>query len=65
MSSVWRKALESKLDGRHIIAARLCVEREFAAEEDRQGFESISAEVGAIQVADAEDGFYRIREFTR
>lgn len=46
MSDKRKHALESKLDGRQINAARLCVEREFAAEEDRRTFDDIAEEIG-------------------
>jgi hypothetical protein len=41
-----RKALEAKLDGRQRKAALACVQREFAAEDERQGFEEIAEEAG-------------------
>lgn len=41
-----KKALESKLDGRQKKAALLCVQREFAPEDERMGFEDIAKEVG-------------------
>lgn len=43
------KALEAKLDGRKVLAARLCVEREFAAQEDRKTTEEIAQEVGVTR----------------
>jgi transposase-like protein len=46
MSDKKKAALEARLDGRQIKAALLCVEREFAAEEDRKGFDEIADEVG-------------------
>ncbi len=46
MSDKRKHALEAKLDGRQIKAARLCVEREFAAEEDRRTFDDIAEEIG-------------------
>lgn len=46
MSNKRKAALEACLDGRQIKAALLCVEREFAAEEDRKGFDEIADEVG-------------------
>lgn len=46
MSDKRKAALEARLDGRQIKAALLCVEREFAAEEDRRGFDEIADEVG-------------------
>lgn len=46
MSDKRKAALEARLDGRQIKAALLCVEREFAAEEDRRGFDDIAEEVG-------------------
>jgi transposase-like protein len=49
MSDKRKVALEAKLDGRQIKAALLCVEREFAAEEDRAGFEEIAQEIGVTR----------------
>lgn len=46
MSDKKKAALESRLDGRQMKAALLCVEREFAGEEDRRTFEEIADEVG-------------------
>jgi transposase-like protein len=46
MSDKKKAALEARLDGRQIKAALLCVEREFAAEEDRKGFDEIADEIG-------------------
>lgn len=46
MSEKRKNALESKLDGRQIKAALLCVERDFAAEEDRSTFDEIAEEIG-------------------
>lgn len=51
MSEARKKALESRLEGRQIRAALLCVEREFAAEEDRRSFDDIADEVGVSRVA--------------
>lgn len=47
--SAKKKALEAKLDGRQRRAALLCVEREFAPEEERKGFEEIAAEIGVTR----------------
>jgi transposase-like protein len=41
-----KAALESQLDGRQQKAALMCVEREFAAEEDRLTFDAIAEEIG-------------------
>lgn len=41
-----RAALEARLEGRQIEAARLCVEREFAAEDERRSYEEIAEEAG-------------------
>lgn len=46
MSDKKKAALEARLDGRQIKAALLCVEREFAAEEDRKSFDEIAEEIG-------------------
>ncbi|WP_028560971.1 phBC6A51 family helix-turn-helix protein [Paenibacillus pinihumi] len=46
MSAAKRKQLESRLDGRQKIAALAVVERDFAPEDERKGFEEIAAEVG-------------------
>ncbi|NGM81204.1 hypothetical protein G5B47_02125 [Paenibacillus sp. 7124] len=46
MSDKRKAALESRLDGRQIKAALLCVEREFAAEDDRMTFDEIAADIG-------------------
>lgn len=46
MSDKKKAALEARLDGRQIKAALLCVEREFAAEEDRKSFDEIADEIG-------------------
>lgn len=46
MADKRKAALEAKLDGRQIRAALMCVEREFAAEEDRKSFDEIADEVG-------------------
>ncbi|WP_314588022.1 phBC6A51 family helix-turn-helix protein [Paenibacillus terrigena] len=46
MSTLKQKALESKLDGRQRKAALLCVERDFATEEERRTFDSIAEEIG-------------------
>ncbi len=46
MSAAKRKQLESKLDGRQKLAALAVVEREFAPEDERKGFEEIAAEAG-------------------
>jgi len=46
MSAAKRKQLESRLDGRQKLAALAVVEREFAPESERKGFEEIAAEVG-------------------
>ncbi|MBJ6364160.1 phBC6A51 family helix-turn-helix protein [Paenibacillus sp. GCM10012307] len=46
MSAAKRKQLESRLDGRQKIAALAVVERDFAPEDVRKGFEEIAAEVG-------------------
>ena len=46
MNQAERKKLESKLDGRQKRAAWLCVEREFAREEDRITFDQIADAVG-------------------
>lgn len=46
MSDKRKSALESKLDGRQIKAALLCVERDFAAEEERRTFDEIAEEIG-------------------
>lgn len=46
MSDKKKAALEARLDGRQMKAALLCVEREFAGEEDRRTFDEIAAEVG-------------------
>lgn len=46
MSTKRKAALEAKLDGRQIKAALLCVEREFAPEDGRRGFDEIAEEVG-------------------
>lgn len=49
MSDKRKAALEARLDGRQIKAALLCVEREFAAEEDRRTFEDIAEEIGVTR----------------
>lgn len=49
MSDKRMKALEAKLDGRQRKAALACVEREFAAEDERRGFEEIAAEAGVTR----------------
>lgn len=41
-----RQQLEAKLDGRQRKAALLCVEREFAPQNERMTFEDIASEVG-------------------
>lgn len=46
MSDKRKAALESQLDGRQVKAALMCVEREFAAEEERKTFEEIADEIG-------------------
>lgn len=46
MADKRKAALEAKLDGRQIKAALMCVEREFAAEEERKSFDDIAEEVG-------------------
>lgn len=46
MADKRKAALEAKLDGRQIRAALMCVEREFAAEEDRKSFDEIADDVG-------------------
>lgn len=46
MSTQKRRQLESRLDGRQKIAALACVEREFAPDDARKGFEEIAAEAG-------------------
>lgn len=46
MSDKRRSALESRLEGRQIKAALLCVEREFSPEEERATFEDIANEIG-------------------
>ncbi|WP_028560965.1 phBC6A51 family helix-turn-helix protein [Paenibacillus pinihumi] len=46
MSAAKRKQLESRLDGRQKVAALAVVERDFAPEDERKGFEEIAAEVG-------------------
>ena len=46
MADKRKAALEAKLDGRQIRAALMCVEREFAAEDERKGFDEIADEVG-------------------
>lgn len=50
MSTAKRKALESRLDGRQKLAALACVEREFAAEDVRKGFDDIADEIGVSRV---------------
>lgn len=49
MSEAKRKQLEARLDGRQKKAALLCVEREFAAEDERRTFEDIAKEVGVTR----------------
>lgn len=46
MADKRKAALEAKLDGRQIKAALMCVEREFAAEEERKSFDEIAEEIG-------------------
>lgn len=46
MSEAKRKQLEARLEGRQKKAALLCVERDFATEEERRTFDSIAEEVG-------------------
>ncbi|MNV22289.1 hypothetical protein D3C71_1132550 [compost metagenome] len=46
MSDKRKTALEARLDGRQIKAAILCVEREFAGEDDRRSFDDIAEEIG-------------------
>jgi transposase-like protein len=41
-----KSALEAKLEVRQIRGALLCVEREFAAEDERKGFDEIAEEIG-------------------
>lgn len=41
-----RAALEARLDGRQIKAARLCVEREYSTEDERRSYEEIAEEIG-------------------
>lgn len=41
-----KSALEAKLEARQIRAALMCVEREFAAEDERKGFDEIADDVG-------------------
>lgn len=49
MSASKRKQLESRLDGRQRVAALACVEREFAAESERQTFDEIAAAAGVTR----------------
>lgn len=51
MSQRRLRALEAKLEGRKVQAARMCVEREFAAQEDRKTTEEIAQEVGVSRIA--------------
>lgn len=46
MADKRKAALEAKLDGRQIKAALMCVEREFAAEDERKSFDEIADEIG-------------------
>ncbi|QOT13721.1 hypothetical protein JNUCC32_31020 (plasmid) [Paenibacillus sp. JNUCC32] len=46
MSDKKKAALEARLEGRQIKAALLCVEREFAAEDERKSFDEIAEEIG-------------------
>lgn len=46
MADKRKAALEAKLDGRQIRAALMCVEREFAAEDERKSFDDIADDVG-------------------
>lgn len=46
MSDKRKAALEARLEGRQLKAALLCVEREFAPEEERKSFDEIAEEVG-------------------
>lgn len=46
MTNAKRKALEARLDGRQIMAALACVEREFAGESERRSYEEIAEEAG-------------------
>ncbi|WP_339273746.1 phBC6A51 family helix-turn-helix protein [Paenibacillus sp. FSL W8-0426] len=41
-----KQALEARLEGRQIRAALMCVEREFAPEDERKGYDEIAEEVG-------------------
>lgn len=51
MSDKRRAALESRLEGRQIKASLLCVEREFAAEDERKSFDEIAEEIGISRQA--------------
>lgn len=46
MADKRKAALEARLDGRQIRAALLCVEREFAADDERKSLDDIAEEAG-------------------
>lgn len=50
MSDKKKAALEARLEGRQIRAALLCVEREFAPEEERKSFDEIAEEIGVSRM---------------
>ncbi|MEC0370036.1 phBC6A51 family helix-turn-helix protein [Paenibacillus chibensis] len=51
MSDKKKSALEARLEGRQIKAALLCVEREFAPEDERKSFDEIADEVGVSRMS--------------
>jgi transcriptional regulator with XRE-family HTH domain len=50
MSDKKKAALEARLEGRQIRAALLCVEREFAPEDERKSFDEIADEIGVSRM---------------
>lgn len=50
MSDKKKAALEARLEGRQIKAALLCVEREFAPEDERKSFDEIADEIGVSRM---------------